>query len=197
LTFTLRRLLAITTAGLLMIGVLAGCGGTDDAVDKAVDAASNGKVRVDKDGNKITVDDGDSSISIGDTKLPDDFPKGDVPLPDGGTLKAVVSGKKDGDQYFSLTYAIDGADLKSAAKDYRSQLEHAGYRIESSSSIGGNAASFSAFTAIGSDWDVIAYSGGSSAAEGALSLQVTTHDPSKDDSSSSSSTGSSTESSTG
>ena len=40
--------------------------------------------------------------------------------------------------------------------------------------------SFSAFTAVGEDWDVIVYSGGDTDADGALSLQVTTHDPSND-----------------
>jgi hypothetical protein len=67
-----------------------------------------------------------------------------------------------------------------AASDYRAALTHAGYRIEKSASAGAAAAVFSAFTALGKQWDVIAYSGGATGADALLALQVTPHDRNKD-----------------
>lgn len=157
---------------MLFTGALAGCG--SDGSDSGRD------VDVKRDGKEVTVESGDSSLSIGDAQLPDDFPEGDVPLPDSGALKAVVSGDRKDEEYFSLTYSVQGGELKSAASDYKQALEDDGYTIEASSSIGGSSGSFAAFTAVGEDWDVIVYSGGDANADGALSLQVTTHDPSKD-----------------
>ena len=113
-------------------------------------------------------------------KLPDDFPSDEVPLPESGELKAVVSGKQKGDQYFSLTYSVHGGDLKSAAKDYKQALEDDGYTIESSSSIGGSSGSFSAFTAVGTDWDVIVYSGGYRTRTARCRSRSPTHDPKQD-----------------
>jgi hypothetical protein len=168
----LRRRFASAVAVIVLGGVLAGCG--SDGSDAGPD------VDVKKDGREVTVDNGDSSFSIGDAQLPDDFPEDDVPLPDSGALKAVVSGDRKGDEYYSLTYSVKGGNLKSVANDYKKTLEDDGYRIEASSSIGGPTASFTAFTAVGDDWDIIVYSGGDANADGALSLQVTTHDPSTD-----------------
>lgn len=152
--------------------MLAGCG--SDGSDAGPD------VDVKKDGKEVTVENGDNSFSIGDAQLPDDFPEDDIPLPESGALKAVVAGDRKGDEYFSLTYSVKGGNQKSVANDYKRALEDDGYTIEASSSIGGSNGSFTAFTAVGEDWDVIVYSGGDANAEGALSLQVTTHDPSKD-----------------
>ena len=85
----MRRLLASAVAVLMLGGVLAGCG--SDGSDAGDD------VDVKKDGKEVTVESGDSSFSIGDAQLPDDFPEDDVPLPDSGALKAVVSGDREGD----------------------------------------------------------------------------------------------------
>jgi hypothetical protein len=167
----LRRLLAPAVAVLLTGGLLAGCG--SDASN------TSSKVDVQKNGDELTAKSGDDSFSIGDAQLPKSFPSDAVPRPDGVVLKAAVSGKQEGKQYFSLTYAVKGGDLKSAASDYKAALKDDGYAIEASSSVGGSSGSFSAFTAIGEDWDVIVYGGGVGG-DGALSLQVTSHDPKKD-----------------
>jgi hypothetical protein len=158
-------------AGALALGLLAGCssGGSD----------TTGKAKVDKDGKKLTVTDGDNSISVGTAELPDSFPSDDVPRPDDATLKAVVSGKQKGKKYYSLTYTVSGAPLQSAATEYKTKLEGRDYRIEASSSAGASTAGFSAFTARGTKWDVVVYAGGNGN-DGALSLQVTPHDASSD-----------------
>ena len=90
-----------------------------------------------------------------------------------------MSGKEKGDEYYSLTYTVSGTTLPAAAKDYKTKLQDRGYRIEASSSAGSSTAGFSAFTARGSDWDVVVYSGGSGS-DGAISLQVTPHHASSD-----------------
>ena len=74
----MRRLLTTAAAGVLALGLVAGCSsGTDDAISKA----THGKVKVDKNGKKLTVTDGDNSISVGTAELPDSFPTDEVPLP--------------------------------------------------------------------------------------------------------------------
>lgn len=167
----MSRRFASVAALVLIGGLLAGCGSN---------GSDAGDVDVKKDGKEVTVKRGDNELSIGDAQLPDNFPSDDVPLPEAGVLKAVVSGKREGDQYFSLTYTVKGGDVKSAAQDYEQALKDEGYAIESASSVGGSSGSFTAFTAVGSDWDVIVYSGGGAGTDGALSLQVTTHDPKQD-----------------
>jgi hypothetical protein len=164
-----RRLLALAVAGLLGAGATTACsgGGSDDSTSSTTTKSGS------------TVPSTTDGVTIGDTKLPASFPKRDVPLPEGGTLKAVVSGQQGKRRYYSLTFSVRGADLKATATAYKAELTDAGYRIETSSSVGGSDASFSAFTARGDDWDVIVYGGGAGG-DGALSLQVTPHDPSTD-----------------
>ncbi len=166
------RVLASTVAVLLIGGVVGGC--------SSEHSNSGPKVAVKKDGKELSGSTTDNSFSVGDAELPKSFPAGDVPLPESGELKAVVSGTREGAKYFSITYSVKSGDLKSVATKYKQALKDDGYAIESSSSVGGSSGSFAAFTAVGPDWDVIAYSGGAADAGGALSLQVTTHDPSKD-----------------
>jgi hypothetical protein len=178
----MRRTLATTAAGLLLLGALAGCS-SDDVVSDAVETASDGKVKVDNDGKKITVEgeDGEGSVSFGDdTELPDDFPS-DVPLPEGGDVKAVIKGDTNGKQYFNVTYGIDRDDVESSMSDYKSTLEDDGFEIKGSTEIGSAAGGLASFTAVGADWDVMVYSVGSSAeSQAALSIQVMTHDPAND-----------------
>jgi hypothetical protein len=169
----MRRVLAATTAGLLMLGALAACSSSGSG------SISHGKVKVEKGNGKITVQDGNSSISVGDAKLPKSFPTDNVPLPDGGALKAVVAGKDGGASYYSLTYAFAGKDLKTVASGYKRALQDHGFVIKQSAAVGGSAGSFAAYTAVGKNWDVVAYSGGSEGTDGAMSLQVTKHDPTK------------------
>jgi hypothetical protein len=152
-----RRLLALGAAALLTVGVLAGCGSDD---------------KFSADSKKVTVKDGNDSVTIGDAKLPKDFPKDDVPLPDNGDLKAVIKGERDGKKYFSLTYTITDTGVKAAANAYKAELKDAGFTIESSKSVGGSKASAGSFTAQSDDWKVIVYRGGVTGANGAMSLQV-------------------------
>jgi hypothetical protein len=177
----MRRAVATTFAAFVTLALAAGCS-SDDAAETIVERASDGKVQIDDDGKKITVkgEDGEGTISFGEeTELPDDFPEDDVPLPDGGSVRAAISGEQSGKQTFSLTYAIDGDDVSSAADDYRSKLENAGFEIERSTQVGSGDAGFNSFQAVGTDWDVYVFSaGGTGGDQGAFSIQVSTHDDS-------------------
>ena len=178
------------TAAVLVLfgtGTLAACGGGSDAVSKAIDKATNGKVKVDKNGNQITIKDKNGSGTFsagGGTELPKGFPKGDVPLPKNASLQAAISGDQNGKQYFALTYVVGKSDdLGTVADDYKSALEDAGFTADESMDFGGKSGGFSAFTAKGTDWDVSVFSSGSSSGkgdQGGLQIQVTTHDASSD-----------------
>ncbi len=167
----MRRLVVATGAGVLTLGLLAGC-------SSGGDSASN--VKVDKGKKHVTVTDGDNSISVGAARLPASFPEDDVPLPKDGKLKASIVTGSSSRKAYTLSYAISDGDVAGAAKDYRGALTDAGYRIQASASAGAAAAVFSAFTALGPHWDVVVYSGGSAGADALLALQVTPHDRSKD-----------------
>ncbi len=191
-----RRAGAATAVVLFGLGVLAACGGGSDAVKTAIDKATNGKVKIDKNGNQITIRDknGNGTFSVGGgTELPKDFPKGDVPLPKGAKLAAAISSEQNGKQYFVLTYAVENTgDLSKVADNYKSALQDAGFKVEGSMNLGGNGGGFSAFTAKGSSWDVSVFSsggGGSKGQQGGLQVSVTTHDSSSDSSSTTDTTG--------
>jgi hypothetical protein len=160
--------------GLLGVGLLAGCSGDSDDGD-ASSGNRNGSAKVERDGDELTIQNDDGSLSIGDAELPDHFPEDEVPLPEGADLKAVVAGGEGDERYYSLTYSVSGDDLEDAADAYRAALRAESYRIEASSSAGASAATFRAFTAVGEEWDVIVYGGGTGS-DGALSLQVTPHE---------------------
>ena len=183
-----KRAGTATVVGLLAVTALGACGGGgSDAVSNAIDKATNGKVKVDKNGNQITIKDKNGSGTFsagGGTELPKGFPKSDVPRPDNATLQAAISGDRSGKQYFALTYAVDKSDdLAKVADDYKSALDDAGFTVKDSMSFGGAGGGFSAFTAKGTDWDVSVFSGGgggSKGQQGGLQIQVTTHDSSTD-----------------
>jgi hypothetical protein len=174
----MRRTFATITAGLLVLGLAAGCS-SEDAAEKIAERASNGKVDIEDGGKKITIEgeDGEGTFSVGEeTDLPDDFPEDEVPLPEGGSVRAAISTERDGKQFFSITYAIDGSDVEAAADDYRGQLEDDGYEVEGSSNVSGSGGSFTSFTAVGEAWDVSVFSAGGTDDDAALSIQVSTHD---------------------
>lgn len=177
----------------LMIGAAA-CGGGKSATQKAVDKATNGKVKVNDNGG-ITVKGNGGDLNLGGSQLPTDFPKSDVPVPSGGTLVASAYNTQDGKKSWILTYTVKGGDAASVVSDYQSALTGAGYHVNGSSSGGAGGSSFQTFTAVGTKYDV-SVMGGSGAGTGSdagFVVTVQTHDTSNDttpssDSSSSDST---------
>src|SRR5690242_2425098 len=129
---------ALTIAG-------AACGSGKSTAQKAVEKATNGKVKANDNGG-ITVNENGNQVNIGGSQLPSDFPKSDVPTPSGGTLIASTSNTQDGKKVWLLTYTVKG-DTASVMNDYKSALTSAGYRVDNSTSGGGSGASYQAFTA--------------------------------------------------
>jgi hypothetical protein len=72
-----------TLGALLLAGVLAiaGCGGTDEIAEQAVEEASGGEVKIDKDGDETKIEVGGQKLENKQGGLVDGFPE-DFPLPD-------------------------------------------------------------------------------------------------------------------
>lgn len=72
-----------TLGALLLVGVLAiaGCGGTDEIAEQAVEEASGGEVKIDKDGDETKIEVGGQELENKQGGLVDGFPE-DFPLPD-------------------------------------------------------------------------------------------------------------------
>jgi hypothetical protein len=180
---TLRATILVT----LFTGLaLAACGGGSDVVSKGAEKAVEDATGCDIDANgdeakfECENEDGKGSFSVGsNTELPDDFPERDVPLPEGEVISA-VSTENDGKQGFNVTVKIDGS-LSSAAEDYRTELEDAGFTVDtdSSFSLGSGDAGITAFEAEGSTWDVNVIGsggGGSNGKTNGLNITVTEHE---------------------
>lgn len=87
------RLFPVLAGGLLACLLLPGCQrAADSMTEAAMEAATGGKVKVDRDGDKVVFKtaDGEMVVQGGDVlPLPEDFP-GDVYLPDGYTVNSVM-----------------------------------------------------------------------------------------------------------
>ena len=176
----MRRLIIAGVAGLVTLGLSAGCSSGSDGATKAGGGSTT--TTVEPDGGAPVGRAGDRELSLGGNKLPAEFPKRAVPLPKDGTLQAAINYSKGKDASYSLSYGVASGDVAGAAKRYKNALEDDGYRIESSASAGAAAAVFSAYTAVGKRWDVVVYNGGgidpaTRAPTSAIALQVTPHDP--------------------
>jgi hypothetical protein len=88
-----KRVFLAMTSALLACGLLAGCQrAADGMADAAIEAASNGKVKVDRDGDKVVFKTGDGEMVVQGGEalpLPDDFP-GDVYLPGEYAVNSVM-----------------------------------------------------------------------------------------------------------
>jgi hypothetical protein len=69
---------AFLATGLL---ALAGCGGTDQITEQAVEEASGGEVKIDKDGDKTKIEVAGQELENQQGSLVDGFPE-DFPMPD-------------------------------------------------------------------------------------------------------------------
>jgi len=82
--------------GLAAALVLPACGATDDLTERAVDEASGGEGKIDKNGNKVKVEVGGHKLENSQGELVAGFPK-DVPLPPGYDVQ--TSTKLEGSTY--------------------------------------------------------------------------------------------------
>ncbi len=130
------------------------------------------------DGFTQTVQNGETTghVDMNHPKVPKDFPITQVPLPQAGTLQAVVSGRDKPNQFYSFTYSLKGKNGRAVGSEYRRSLEKAGFKIHNYSSSGGSDGGFTTFDATSPRWDLSVVAGkGSLLEQPSLSLQVTTH----------------------
>lgn len=164
---TMRR----TTVGMVLAAAaaaltLTACGGgTDDAIENAIEDATGGSVDVNIDSGGMEVDTGDGSYSSGESaEVPDDFPS-EVPLiEDGG---ATLIGAYTDATGWILTYEMEDTS-EEVCKTYIDSIEAAGFAEESRFETSGD------FTGVFSndDYQVIAGCGPTAGA----SIQVMKND---------------------
>ncbi len=174
----MRRLTAAAAVGLALTMGVAACGGGKSIAEKAVDKATGGKVKV-KDNGDVSIKANGNELNIGGTQLPADFPKSDVPVPSGATLIASSFNTQDGKKSWFLTYSVKG-DTAPVVSSYQSALTNAGYQINDATSGGASGASYQAFTAVGSKYDVNVGGGSATGSDAGFLVTVQPHDTSND-----------------
>ncbi|WP_110240297.1 hypothetical protein [Nocardioides gilvus] len=116
-------------AVLLVAALATGCGAEEKAAEEAAEAMlSKEGSKVDIDGEKVTVEDGEGNVmNYGEgVELPDDFPE-EVPLPQGDYK--VNSVYEEGERT-TMMLAFEAPDMESLEEHLRSGLTEAGYTIE-------------------------------------------------------------------
>jgi hypothetical protein len=183
----MKRTLTIMITGLIAVFALGACGAANDAVSDgakgAIESATGCKVdEANSDNTKVECKgkNGEGSFSVGTGDLPDGFPKGDVPLPDGKIVSS-ISTEVNGKPAYSVTVKVDGS-VSGAADDYKTALEGEGFTLDedSSFSLGGDGG-LTAFQAKGTDWDVnVIGAGGTTSDSNGLVVTVSEHDTTTD-----------------
>lgn len=118
-----------------------------------------------------------SSVRFGkDAKIPNNFPRSQVPLPSAGPLRAIVAETNPPNSSFTMTYQLGGRNGIQVGEAYKVRLAKAGYKIEHPRSVGGTDGAIIQFDAIGKKWDIAVVSGKASLRDrSTLSVQVHTH----------------------
>jgi hypothetical protein len=124
---------------------LAACGGDDSkSTSRLVDKASGGKVKVDRDGQKVTVKDKNGSATIeSGGEMPAVLK--DFPVPKGVKVISSITGSSDSGKGSYVQLGADG-DAKRIAADYEKQLGDAGYEVTGKYTAEMNGASTTTFS---------------------------------------------------
>ncbi len=114
------------TLGAFVVAVLlavAGCGGTDEIAEQAVEEASGGDVKIDKDGDETTIEVGGQELENKQGDLVEGFPE-DIPMP--GDFEVVSSSKVEGKyQAFGRIPSSDDAFAF-----YKAELPEKGWKVD-------------------------------------------------------------------
>jgi hypothetical protein len=117
---------ALLATGLL---ALAGCGGTDQITEQAVEEASGGEVKIDKDGDKTKIEVAGQELENQQGGLVDGFPE-DFPMPD--DFEVETSTKTQGK--YQAFGSIPSSDETFAF--YKDKLAGDGWKISVASTAG-------------------------------------------------------------
>ena len=122
-----------TTVGALLLAAVlavAGCGGTDRIAEEAVEDASNGEVKIDRDGDETKVEVGGQELENKQGGLVDGFPE-DFPMPDGFEVETSTKAQGKYQAFGSISSAEDTFAY------YKDELPKQGWQIQTSSAAGG------------------------------------------------------------
>ena len=122
-----------TTVGALLLAAvlaIAGCGGTDRIAEEAVEDASNGEVKIDRDGDETKVEVGGQELENKQGGLVDGFPE-DFPMPDGFEVETSTKAQGKYQAFGSISSAEDTFAY------YKDELPKQGWQIQTSSAAGG------------------------------------------------------------
>jgi hypothetical protein len=108
----------------------AGCGGTDRIAEEAVEDASNGEVKIDRDGDETKVEVGGQELENKQGGLVDGFPE-DFPMPDGFEVETSTKAQGKYQAFGSISSAED------IFAYYKNELPKQGWQIQTSSAAGG------------------------------------------------------------
>lgn len=133
-TRSVRTLLAVPALVLLGSPLLVACGDSEEEqAEQAAEAVLGEDADVDIDGDSMTFQDGENSITTG-SGLPEGFPE-DVELVEGEVLSGMSSG--DGTLTTYNVIVSSSADVAAAADEARSRLEASGWTLESEAEMTG------------------------------------------------------------
>jgi hypothetical protein len=123
--------------GVIVLGLVANGVGRragDDAAERAIEAATGGKVHVDSNGNEVTVKTDQGTWTTAN-KLPDDFPS-DVPVYAGAKVTGSVAaaGTAAGSHYVGLE-TTDA--LATVIAWYRSEVKAKGWTVVTDATVNG------------------------------------------------------------
>ena len=124
----MRSLGALLLAGVL---AMAGCGGTDEIAEQAVEEASGGEVKIDKDGDEMKVEVGGQELESKQGGLVEGFPE-DFPLPD--EFDVSTSSKTQGK--YQAFGSIPSSD--DTFTFYKAELPNKEWKIQVASAAGGD-----------------------------------------------------------
>ena len=109
---------------------LAGCGGTDQITEQAVEDASGGEVKIDKDGDKTKIEVAGQELENQQGGLVDGFPE-DFPMPDDFEVETSTKTQGKYQAFGSISSAEDTFAY------YKDELPKQGWEIQTSSATGG------------------------------------------------------------
>ncbi len=128
-----KKLTILCMAVLVLAAFVAGCGKSaeEKAIEKFVQQKSGGKVSVDMSQGKVTVKDGNTTVtSGGKVEVPASFPK-DVPIyPNTQILNAMTSG-----DIVHLTL-ISKENMEKIAATYKEQMKQQGWKESAALTMG-------------------------------------------------------------
>ncbi len=125
------------SAGVLGVMLfLSGCSLTDQLggkiIEKTIESQTGGKVKIDTDNKAMTIkDENGNSLSMGNSKIPDNFPKDIIVFDDAKVIFVASSGEND----FSVIYGT-GKNIDETLTKYKEGMVSQGWKKDEEMDLG-------------------------------------------------------------